>query len=260
MSQHSYLEVLLQPVLRSCQPIIDAIRADRTHPPLGLPRAAQLPVLAALYQAYQQPFLLITDRTDRALTILDELGFWLPETPRLFFPEPNPLFYENAAWGDNIRRERLTALTTLAAYHIPAASRPEQSPVLVAPIRALMTRTLPRREFLKASRTLKTGQTLQLGELARLCVALEYEAANIVIAPGQFSRRGGILDIWPSSAALPIRVEFFGDEIDTMRSFDPSTQRTVHPQNGSISGRLLLTPAREFLPPRISNCKIQVKS
>ncbi|OQY91429.1 MAG: transcription-repair coupling factor [Anaerolineae bacterium UTCFX2] len=249
MSQHSYLEVLLQPVLRSCQPIIDAIRADRTHPPLGLPRAAQLPVLAALYQAYQQPFLLITDRTDRALTILDELGFWLPETPRLFFPEPNPLFYENAAWGDNIRRERLTALTTLAAYHIPAASRPEQSPVLVAPIRALMTRTLPRREFLKASRTLKTGQTLQLGELARLCVALEYEAANIVIAPGQFSRRGGILDIWPSSAALPIRVEFFGDEIDTMRSFDPSTQRTVHPQNGSISGRLLLTPAREFLPP-----------
>jgi len=249
MSQNSHIEVLIRPVLRSCQPIIDAIRTDRSHPALRLPRAAHLTVLAALYRAYQQPFLLITDRTDRALSILDELGFWLPEAPRLFFPEPNPLFYENAAWGDNIRRERLKALTTLAAYHIPAASRLERPPILVAPIRALMTRTMPRWEFLKATRMLKTSQTLQLGELAGWCVRLGYEAANIVVAPGQFSRRGGILDIWTSSAALPVRVEFFGDEIDTMRSFDPSTQRTIRSQNGSANLRLLLTPAREFLIP-----------
>ncbi|MCC6956862.1 MAG: transcription-repair coupling factor [Anaerolineales bacterium] len=249
MNQPSPLPAIIQTILRSSQPVIDAIQAGESQLSLGLQRAARLPVLAALYQAYQQPFLLITDRTDRALSILEELEFWLPDAPRLLFPEPNPLFYENAAWGENTRRERLTALTTLASYHIPASAKPERPPVLIAPIRALMTRTLPRRNFLKAAQTLKTGQTLQLGELAKLCVRLGYEPANIVIAPGQFARRGGILDIWPSSTPLPLRVEFFGDEIDTMRSFDPSTQRTTPPQDETAPSRLLITPAREYLIP-----------
>ena len=58
-------------------------------------------------------------------------------------------------------------------------------------------------------------------------MGLGYEAAAVVEAPGQFSRRGGIVDIWPPNLRKPMRIELFGDEIDSLRTFDPSTQRTL---------------------------------
>jgi len=67
--------------------------------------------------------LLLTDRADHALALYDELSFWAPSTPRSLFAEPNPLFYEDAAWGSNTRRERLQTLTTLSAYHLPFAEK-----------------------------------------------------------------------------------------------------------------------------------------
>jgi transcription-repair coupling factor (superfamily II helicase) len=210
---------------------------------LGLRRAARLPVLAALYRQAPRPLLLLTDRADHALTLLDELSLWLPEAARLLCPEPNPLFYEDAPWGETTRRDRLTVLTTLAAYHIPGAPSPSH-PVIVAPVRAVMTRTLPRRDFLKATRPIKKGQAAAPDDLARQWVELGYEASSIVVLPGQFARRGGILDIWPPAEPQPVRLEFFGDEIDTLRRFDPATQRTVSPLD-----KMLITPAREYLAP-----------
>ena len=171
----------------------------------------------------------------------------------MLFPEPTPLFYENAAWGANTRRDRLAVLTSLAAYHIPGATLPSQPPLFIVPARAVMARTLPRRDFLKALRSLKPGQVTQPDELIHAWDALGYEIANIVVAPGQFARRGGILDIWPSADEQPVRIEFFGDEVDTLRRFDPATQRTV----GAIE-RLTITPAREYLaPPTGSNLSLQ---
>ena len=147
------------------------MEAGEPLPALGLRRAARLPVTAALHARLQRPILLLTDRADHALTLLDELALWAPKHPRLLFPEPTPLFYENAAWGEATRRDRLLALTALAAYHIPGAATPSISPILVAPARAVMTRTMPRREFLKASRSLKAGQQTQPDELARHVVS-----------------------------------------------------------------------------------------
>ncbi len=210
---------------------------------LGLRRSARLPVVAALYHALGTPLLLLTDRLDHALTLLDELGLWLPDAPRMLFPEPNPLFYENAPWGLATRRDRLAVLTALAVYHIPGAAHPEKPPVIVAPVRALMTRTLPRRDFLKATRMLKPGQVVQPDELVRAWVQLGYDRENTVVMPGQFARRGGILDIWPPAEVQPVRVEFFGDEIEKLRRFDPASQRTV-----AELERMQVTPAREFLP------------
>jgi transcription-repair coupling factor (superfamily II helicase) len=209
---------------------------------LGLPRAARLPVLTALHADLNRPVLLITGRADRALTLLDELGFWAPAAVRRYFPEPNPLFYEQAAWGNNTRRDRLQAITALSLYHLPAY-KPGTHPIIVAPVRSIMARTLPRRDFLVNSRTLKVGQEIQPESLQRSWVDIGYQAADIVVEPGQFSRRGGLLDVWPMTETRPVRLDFFGDEIDTMRRFDPSTQRTVE----NLS-QLLITPAREVLP------------
>ncbi|MBN2550554.1 MAG: transcription-repair coupling factor [Anaerolineales bacterium] len=242
------LNPLLQVLDKACQPLIEALKTNRgVQPSLGLRRSARLPILAALYRQLSWPLVLLTDRADHALTVLDELALWLPDALRLYFPEPTPLFYENAAWGESTRRDRLMALTTLATYHIPGAPAPQVPPILVAPARALMTRTLPRREFLKASRILRLGQTIQPDELIRLCLSLGYESVNTVIAFGQYARRGGILDLWPPAEPQPVRLDFFGDEIDTLRRFDPATQRTLKKTDDDQTGRVLITPAREFL-------------
>jgi len=84
--------------------LVEWVKASATNLPgsnlpaqsLGLRRAARLPVLGALQVETQRPVLLVTDRTDHALTLFDELGLWLPDITRIFIPEPNPLFYENA--------------------------------------------------------------------------------------------------------------------------------------------------------------------
>ena len=228
---------------KTFQNLLTQIESNSQIPNLGLHRSVRLPILAALQKSLDRPILLISDRTDYALTLADELSLWLPDTPRYFFPEPNPLFYEPAAWGVTTRRDRLLALTVLAARQIPGGNlQAEKAPIIIAPIRALMTRTLPRRDFIKATRTLKPEDIAQPDELTRNWVALGYEATNTVISAGQFARRGGILDIWPPAEPFPTRIEFFGDEIDTLRYFDPSTQRTTKTVN-----RLMVTPAREFI-------------
>ncbi|TLN13992.1 hypothetical protein FDZ74_09660, partial [bacterium] len=225
--------------------LVDDLKNGADLPGLGLMRAARLPLAAALYQDLQQPIVLITDRPQHALTLLDELGFWSKDIPRLFFSEPTPLFYEQAAWGSNTRRDRLQALTALAVYHLPGTPKPDLPPMIITTVRALMTRTLPRRDFIKASRTIKVNQSLPPDTLTRSWVEIGYQPAEIVLEPGEFSRRGGILDIWPPAEPLPVRLEFFGDEIDLIRRFDPASQRTV-----TKLDQVLISPAREILPGR----------
>ena len=229
--------------LPAYQALLRDLRTGQTRTSLGLMRSARLPVVAALHRDVQTPILLITDRTDRALTVIDELTYWMEGRQPLYYPEPNPLFYEQAAWGTVTRRDRLQALTSLAVYHLLGAEKPALPPIIVAPVRALMTRTLPRRDFIKNSKTIKVNQTVPLESLKRSWVAIGYQPAEIVLEPGQFSHRGGILDIWPPAEATPVRFEFFGDEIDTLRRFDPASQRTLHRLD-----KLLITPAREVLP------------
>ncbi len=223
------------------QQVLTELTAGKSHAGLGLPRSARLPVLAALHLDLSQPILLITDRADHALAMFDELGFWT-RSPRYLFAEPNPLFYEEAAWGIATRRERLQVLTALSTYHLPFTKKPETPPIIVASARALMTRTLPRRDFLKACKKLSVNQSSQPDGLMREWVRIGYQRVNTVLEPGQFSHRGGLLDVWPSTEANPVRLDFFGDEIETIRSFDPATQRTVEKLEN-----ILITPAREFL-------------
>jgi transcription-repair coupling factor (superfamily II helicase) len=237
------LERIVETIANTSRSLFEAIEAGHQIHALGIRRSGRLPWLVALRQSMATPILLVTDRNDHALMLADELALWAPRLPRLFFPEPNPLFYENAPWGLATRRDRLQVLTSLAAFHIPGTLK-DPPPVIIAPARAVMARTLARHEFLKAMRTIKVGQVVQPDQLLRAWVTLGYEFTSIVVSPGQFSRRGGILDIWTAASDQPVRIEFFGDEIDTLRRFDPASQRTT----GTIE-RLTISPAREFLTP-----------
>jgi transcription-repair coupling factor (superfamily II helicase) len=238
------MEILLNKIrlLPQYQQLLSQIQSNgKQLPGLGLPRAARLPVLAALHQDLQRPILLVTDRADHSLSLYDELGFWI-QSPRYYFGEPNPLFYEQAAWGVTTRRERLQTLTALASYHLPFAPKPEEPPIFVASARSLMTRTLPRRDFLKACMRLSVGQTTQPDSVLRHLAEIGFQRVNTVLEPGHFSRRGGLLDLWPPAEKLPVRLDFFGDEIETIRKFDPASQRTIEKLDS-----ILITPAREFI-------------
>jgi transcription-repair coupling factor (superfamily II helicase) len=230
--------------LPAYQHLLVGLRAGEQLPGLALPRAARLPVLATLHTSLNQPILLVTDRADHTLQLHDELGFWAPNASRYIFSEPNPLFYEDAAWGTTTRRERLQTLTALAVYHLPFAEKPSLPPIIITSARALMTRTLPRRDFLKASKLLKIGQRVSLNALLEEWVRIGYQPSDTVLEPGQFSHRGGLLDIWPQSEPYPVRLDFFGNEIDTIRRFDPGSQRTVDKLES-----VLIAPAREYILP-----------
>jgi len=228
------------------QDLLNNLKTGKDKHCLSLPRSARLPVVSTLAHDLDCPVLFITDRTERATLLLDELYFWLQGTPLYYFPEPNPLFYERGGWGITTRRDRLETLTALVPYHVPNMVI-HDNPVIIAPIRAIMTRTLPRRDFIKNTRSYTSGQALSIINLIKSWQAIGYDRSDSVTEAGQFSHRGGILDIWVPGAKQPDRLEFYGDQLDTIRSFDPSTQRTVMKKN-----QLTISPARELLPEKFS--------
>ncbi len=216
-------------------------RIGRESISLNLPRAARLPFAAALTADLNRPALLIAAHTERALLFNEELPAWLPSNFQLpisniqYFPEPNPLPYEHAPWGPRTIHQRLATLSALI-------SNP-QSLITISSARALFTRTLPKRDFLAASRPLKVGSSVRLEKLFEAWSGAGYTSESIVVEPGQFSRRGGIIDIWTHAEATPIRIELFGDEIESLKRFDPNTQRS-----GEAIETITIYPAREALP------------
>lgn len=217
-----------------------------TNVSLGIPRAVRTPVAAALAKEVRGPVVLVVSRTERMLMMMEEIPAWAPEIHIFPFPVPSPLFYDMAAWGPRTIRQRIQTLAALTVDRQPGA--PEEHPslhptLIIVPVRAMMTRTLAPRQFIKNSRWIKTGGTIQLEPFLRFLVENGYQTTSLVTESGQFSRRGGILDLWPPAESLPIRIELFGDEIDSMREFDPSTQRSVNRLQ-----YFRVTPAREGLP------------
>ncbi|MEP7294280.1 MAG: CarD family transcriptional regulator, partial [Chloroflexota bacterium] len=148
------------------------------------------------------------------------------------------IFYERAPWGEPAVRSRIETLAALSLdTHVG------QPPFIVTSARALMQRTLPGNQFRKSSIPLKVGDRFGLDKLIMRWIGMGYEPVSMVIEPGTFSRRGGILDVYPMALDHAVRIEFFDDEIDSLRAFDVSTQRSSERLQ-----QVLTTPAREALP------------
>jgi len=245
MQQQILNTIIRQP---NFQELAEGLRSDKSPRQIGLIRSARIPVLAALQSALGKPLLLITARTDRALLLEDEWDFWFPDRALSLFPEPDPLFYEKISWSRKTRRERLRLLASLSGMMLPDVVQQENGqPLIIAPIRGVMARTMPRRSFLIASRTIKTGSRQDPQNLAAEWVQSGYQSVPVVTLPGQFARRGGILDIWPPGDRFPARLEFYGEEVEALRRFDPENQRTI-----ARVEWIRVTPAREFILPDVN--------
>ncbi len=226
---------------------IQELESQQSLPALGLPRSARAPFLARLSQARQVPILLITSRVDTVSNWQQTLEAWLPEGREVLrFLEPTPLPYDRGPWSDRSRFGRLQVLSRLMAGQHPQLPPNPRPPLIVTSPRALLQKTLPKRRFLSATRVLRAGQIVDLEKMLEGWLAVGYEGVSVVETAGQFCRRGGILDIFPAASPFPVRIELFGDEIDTLRYFDPATQRSL--ETHLPDGRLLIPPAHEALP------------
>ncbi len=219
--------------------LLEELRDGEVPPPLGLPRAARPAVVAGLARDLGCPVLLVAGSVARARALQQALAEWLPpDVGRVLrFPEPPTLFYERAPWP------RETIAARIAVLRTPL--NPPPGLVVVASARALMQPTLPVREFRAGTHTLRVGQVVDLEATLRRWAGIGYEPVSVVEAPGQFSHRGGIVDVFPpgDSQGLPVRIEFFGPQIESLRRFDPATQRSVERLE-----EVTIVPAREALP------------
>ncbi|MCA9947507.1 MAG: hypothetical protein KC449_28705, partial [Anaerolineales bacterium] len=161
---------------------------------------------------------------------------------------PTPLPYDRGPWSERCRADRLTVLTRLMAGQHPQMPALELPPLIVASARAFLQKTLPKRRFMTSTRVLRVGQIIDLEKIIATWLGIGYEEASVVEAAGQFSRRGGIIDIFPIAMPFPVRIELFGDEIDTMRTFDPATQRSIEVNGSASVETIIVPPTREALP------------
>ena len=206
-------------------------------------RAARPYVLATLAREWKAPIIVLTNSGRRAYNIAEQLPVWIDDASRIYrFAEPTPMFYDRLPWDTTVIQDRIDTLQALLY-----AGENDSQPLVIASARAVMQRTMPVHQFRKHSALLKIGERYQLNGLVEQWVNLGYEAVTMVVQPGTFSRRGGILDIFPIAAQYPLRLEFFDDELDTLRHFDPSTQRTVKSLKQAV-----IVPAREVLPKTMS--------
>ncbi len=169
----------------------------------------------------------------RMARLAEALAFFAPDAEVLRFPAWDCLPYDRVSPNPEIVSERISALARLL--------EPAKGPrIVLTTVNALVQRVPPRHVFHGSSRTLAVNGTLRSEELARFLEANGYGRAATVMEPGEFAMRGGIIDIFASGAAEPVRLDLFGDTIESIRAFDPITQRSAAKRQ-----HLILRPVSE---------------
>ena len=152
------------------------------------------------------------------------------------------LVFHNVKASHDVDRERLSVLHSLAVGELDA--------VVTTPSAAL-SYTLPREELLSSSVSLAVGEEIPPADLSKRLIKLGFARVDAVDGAGQFSHRGDIVDFWGADSERPVRVEFFGDEIDRLAYFDPISQRSE-----SQPDSVLLLPARETLVDKEARARV----
>ncbi|WP_455029723.1 transcription-repair coupling factor [Neisseria sp.] len=191
-----------------------------------------LPLALARYLPHKQLKVVLTLDAEQALRLQTAWLFFRPHDTAVFLPDWETLPYERFSPHQDLVSERLSAL-----WQIKSGA----ADVLFVPVATAMQK-LPPVPFL-AGRTfwLKTGQTLDIGRLKTDLVDAGYNHVSHVVAAGEFAVRGGIVDLFPMGSEMPYRIDLFDDEIDSIKTFDTDTQRTISPVS-----EIRLLPAHEF--------------
>lgn len=186
-------------------------------PPISAARPA---VLASLAHAHSAPVLIVVPRPDQAEQLVALIGAWLPaDRQPVLWDTPQAIPYEQLPLEHVTAARRIRLLAELADG---------QNPVIVASGRNLMHPTLAPDDLTRMRRTLRRGERVNGRDLLTWTAEQGYQRVPLVFEPGTFAQRGGVIDIYPPNAERPIRLDLFGDEIDSIRTFDPQSQRSLN--------------------------------
>ncbi len=194
--------------------------------------AGSLPLVLSQQLPQGTPKIVLTADSETALRLQTAWQFFRPQDNALFLPDWETLPYERFSPHQDLVSERLSVLWQL---------KNGAADVLFVPIATAMQRLAPPSFLMGRTFWLKTGQTLDLDRLRENLVEAGYAAVSNVVAAGEFAVRGGIVDLFPMGADLPYRIDLFDNEIDSIKTFDPDTQRTLAPVS-----EIRLLPAHEF--------------
>ena len=198
----------------------------------NLPGAALSLAIAEAASAAKRFTLLLTADSQNAERLQQELSFFAPELPVLHFPDWETLPYDLFSPHQDIISQRIAAL-----YRLPELKHG----VLVVPITTALHRLAPKRFLLGSSLVLDAGQKLDVNDMRTRLEAAGYRCVDTVYEHGEFAVRGALIDLFPMGSDQPFRIDLFDDEIETLRTFDPETQRSIDKVKS-----VKLLPAREF--------------
>ncbi|MDC7824646.1 transcription-repair coupling factor [Pseudomonas sp. BLCC-B13] len=198
----------------------------------NLPGAALSLAVAEAASAAKRFTLLLTADSQSAERLQEELAFFAPDLPVLHFPDWETLPYDVFSPHQDIISQRIATL-----YRLPEIKHG----VLVVPIATALHRLAPTRFLLGSGLLLDVGQKLDVEEMRARLEAAGYRCVDTVYEHGEFAVRGALIDLFPMGSETPYRIDLFDDEIETLRTFDPETQRSVDKVES-----IRLLPAREF--------------
>jgi transcription-repair coupling factor (superfamily II helicase) len=210
------------------QPLPPSGQRVQIEPLTGSADALAISELAAP----SRPVVVLTANALDAQRLLDEIRWFAPKLTACLLPDWETLPYDHFSPHQDLISERLATL-----YQISQS----QCDVAIVPITTALYRLTPPAYLGAYTFFLKQGQKLDVEALRRQMTGSGYTAVSQVLSPGEFSVRGGLLDLFPMGSALPYRIDLFDNEIESIRTFDVDTQRSVYPVK-----EIRLLPAREF--------------
>ncbi len=187
-----------------------------------------------LARQHQGLILCVTSNSSHAQQLSDQILFYSKGEPQPFlsFPDWETLPYDVFSPHQDIISERLATL-----YQLPNT----KNGLLIVPIQTLMHRVAPKNYVQQRCLLLSTGQKLVPETFRQQLITNGYQHVSTVLEHGEFAVRGSLIDLYPMGNALPYRIEMFDNDIESIRTFDPESQRTIE-----IVSQLRLLPAREF--------------
>ncbi|HHY47630.1 MAG TPA: transcription-repair coupling factor [Firmicutes bacterium] len=199
----------------------------------GLSGSPKTYFISSLYSTLARSIAIVTYSLQQAEKLLTDFNTFLGPGRAFIFPPLEVFPHEEVRESPDILYDRLKVETMLAQG---------RQMIVILPSRSLIRKLIPGRAWAHGLFALTPGTVMDLEALTRRLVTMGFERVEMVEHRGQFSVRGGIVDIFPTGSDAPFRVEFFGDEVDSIREFDPATQRTTcHLESASLA------PAREFV-------------
>ncbi len=197
-----------------------------------LPGSSLALAVSNIVREHQGVVLVITADMAAANRLEQALTFFAPDITVLSFPDWETLPYDTFSPHQDIVSQRLLTLSRLPTL---------TQGILIVPMTTLLQRLPPRSYISGSSFNLSKGDKINLAEMRRQLEHSGYRCVNQVMEHGEFAVRGAILDLFPAGSALPYRIDLFDDEVDTLRTFDPETQRSQ-----DTVEKIKLLPAREF--------------